>query len=87
LEIFGHKVKFIKVKSKLVHFGLINYNIPYSSLEKTVLDFIYLGRYNSLSDREIRNRIIDLIALCSKNKMFKYSENYPRTTRKTLEAL
>ena len=86
-DILGHKVRFIKVSSKLFGFGVIKKNVPYSDPEKTLLDTVYLGRYNGLKESEIRDAATDLLGHCSKDKLISYSERYPKTVRKTMEAL
>ena len=37
-KILGHNIKFTKIKKKLLSFGIIKGNLPYSDKEKTVLD-------------------------------------------------
>lgn len=86
-DILGHKVKFIKISEKLLGFGVIRNNIPYSSPEKTLLDTIYLGRYNRLTESEIIEGTTDLIKHCSKDKLKKYAVNYPMTVRRILEEI
>lgn len=79
IKILGHKIKFVKLKEKLLSFGVHKkHKIRFSDNEKTILDIIYLSRYDGLSDNEIRNRISDLIKHCSKEKVLKYSKKYNR---------
>jgi len=86
-DILGHKVRFIKVSPKLFGFGVLEKNVPYSDPEKTLLDIIYLSRYNGLKESEIRDAVADLPEHCSKDKLISYAEKYPKTVRKTVEAL
>ncbi len=79
IEITGHKLKFIKIRKNLFGFGIKN-NI--ADLERTVLDNIYLGKYNGLSDAEIKNRVVDLIKYCKKEKLAAYAKNYSKTVIK-----
>lgn len=76
-EILGHKVKFVKIKTNLCTFGIkTNKEIRYSDVEKTVLDMIYLSRYDGLNELEVKNKIKDILKHCSKKKLIKYSKKY-----------
>ena len=86
-DILGHKVRFIKISPKLFGFGVTGKNIPYSDPEKTLLDTVYLGRYNGLKESEIMDATADLLEHCSKDKLISYSKKYPKTVRKIVEAL
>jgi len=86
-DILGHKVRFIKISPKLFGFGVIRKNVPYSDPEKTLLDTVYLGRYNSMKESEINDATADILEHCSKNKLISYVEKYPKTVRKTVEGL
>jgi len=79
IEILGHKVHFIKIKKKLTEFGIKNNEVSYSDIEKTILDIIYLGVYNGLSDSDIKNKIVDYADKCDNNKVIRYSKNYPKS--------
>ncbi|MBU1199299.1 MAG: hypothetical protein KKF46_00170 [Nanoarchaeota archaeon] len=77
IAILGHKVRFIKLKENLFSFGIKNHNkMRISDNEKTLLDTIYLARYDGLSDKEIKNKIAGMIRYCSKEKLFKYAKEY-----------
>lgn len=86
-SILGHKIKFIKLKSSLVNFGIVKKNIPYSDVEKTILDMIYLFRYKGLNEKEIKNKIEPYLKSCSKNKLIKYSKKYNETIKKFIGEL
>ncbi len=86
-NIMGRKVRFVKLNKKLLEFGVIKNRFNYSDAEKTVLDFIYLGKYNRNPDESIRNKVADYIGNCKKPKLRKYSENYPKTVGKLVEEL
>ncbi|MFH1055391.1 MAG: hypothetical protein V1744_04785 [Candidatus Altiarchaeota archaeon] len=86
-DILGHKVRFIKVSTKLFGFGVIGKSVPYSDPEKTLLDTVYLGRYNGLKEPEIKDAAADLLEHCSKDRLISYAEKYPKTVMKTVEAL
>lgn len=79
VEILGHKVKFFKIKKELVNFGIKKGAVPYSDIEKTILDIVYIGIYNSLSIVEIKNRIVEYLAICNKVRLINYSKDYPKT--------
>lgn len=79
IEILGHKVRFFKIKRELTLFGINKNSIPYSDIEKTILDIIYFGIYNGLSTFEIKNRIINILKICNKNKLFNYCKYYPKS--------
>ncbi len=69
ISILNHKVKFVKLTHRLTSFGIIRSKIPYSNPEKTILDLIYLGKYN-------KTELRDIIDNLSKNKLLKYSREY-----------
>lgn len=82
IVILGHKIRFIKLKKSIFGFGIIKYNkIFFSENEKTLLDFIYLSKYGGYTNKEIKNRISDLVKHCSKNKLARYSEKYNKTIK------
>jgi len=80
--ILGYKIKFIKINHKLMPFGIINKNLPYSDAEKTMLDFIYLKEHGNV--KLIPEEIFEK---CSKNKLLKYSKNYDKRTIKRLKEI
>ncbi len=86
-NIMGRKVRFVKLNKTLFGFGVIKNKFNYSDAEKTVLDLIYLGKYNRNTDEGIRNKVIDYIGSCNKPKLRKYSENYPKTVGNLVEEL
>ncbi len=84
IEILGTKIKFVKISKNLFAFGLIGKDFKHSDIEKTLLDIIYLGKYNNYSEEEIRNKIVSLLKNCEKSKLMKYAEHYPKTASKLL---
>jgi hypothetical protein len=86
-EILGHKVKFFKFSKKLFGFGTKEEDIKYSDPEKTVLDMIYLSRYNSMSETETEGRVADTLKHCSKEKLETYSKKYPKSVAKFLKKI
>jgi len=88
MEIMGHDVKFHRVSSKLLKFGIFKRrNIRYSDPEKTILDFMYIWRYNGVSKKRIIMDIGDYAENVSKGKLRKYVKHYPRTVKETLEGV
>lgn len=79
IKIFGHNVRFIKLKKSLFSFGIIKKELNFSNPEKTLLDIVYLSKYEGLNDREIKMRVADLIEYCSKDKLLKYSIKYKKS--------
>jgi len=87
VEIAGHRFKFVKIKPSLF-FGIKEKGkLRYSDLEKTILDFIYLWRYRGVPEEKIILDISELVNEASRDKLYKYSEKYPRTVRRTLEMI
>lgn len=82
IMILGHKIRFIKLKKGLFKFGIKKNNIPFSDVEKTILDIVYLSKYDGLSDNEIKGKIADLLKHSSKSKLLRYSKKYNRTVHK-----
>lgn len=84
MKILGHKIKFIKLKKNLFKFG-IKKNV--SEIEKTVLDIVYLSKYRRLSDKEIKNKVTELLKHCSKEKILKYSKSYNKSVSTFMEEI
>ena len=74
INILGHKIKFVKISSKLFYFGIKKDKLPYSDPEKTMLDLLYLKKYNKTEFLELSKRL-------SKNKILKYAEYYNKKVR------
>lgn len=87
IKILGHKIRFIKLKRGLFDFGIIKDKILRSDVEKTILDIIYLSKYNGLSDNEIKNKIANLLKFSSKSVLLKYSKKYNETIYKFVGGL
>ncbi len=77
VTILGERVQFVKLKESLLGFGVVKRGeIQYSDLEKTLLDFIYLKRYNK---RLNANAVVREYAASAKaEKLIEYSRAYPR---------
>lgn len=84
IKIMNYKIKFIKINPKLI-FGIkLENQIKFSDVEKTMLDFIYLGRYGDLNDTEIYNKIKELSKKCLREKIKKYIKKYPKSVKEFL---
>jgi len=86
IKVMGEKVKFIKLRSKLFGFGIIiEGNIKFSSIEKTLLDFIYVSKYRSVRDERIISVIEDYSKTVKADKIKAYLKFYPKTVGKVVE--
>ncbi|MHB1868582.1 MAG: type IV toxin-antitoxin system AbiEi family antitoxin domain-containing protein [Nitrososphaerales archaeon] len=80
IKIAGHGFKFVKLSNSLFNFGVITNNgTRYSDPEKTILDFIYVWRYNGVPEYKILADISEWSKGTSKSKLSKYAKNYPST--------
>ena len=70
IAIAGYKFKFSKLSSSLLGFGIRNAEngVKYSDPEKTILDFIYLWKYNGNPEEKWTNKI----------GHFSHCQGYPR---------
>ena len=59
--------------------------LRYSDPEKTVLDFIYIWRYNGVPEEKIISDISDWAKKISKERLRKYAREYPTTVAKTVK--
>jgi hypothetical protein len=88
IEIVGYNFKFYKVSSNLVKFGITKEGeIRYSDPEKTILDFLYIKRYNGVPEEKIIMDVVEYKDYISKVKILNYVKYYPKTVGKTLERL
>ena len=87
VNILGHKIRFVKLKEGLFNFGIKSRGISYSDVEKTILDMIYLSKYDGLSDEEIKSKVSEWLKFCSRNKLLRYSKLYNRAVYKFVEDL
>jgi predicted transcriptional regulator of viral defense system len=81
INIAGYKFKFTRLSPSLVSFGINKKDviIRYSDPEKTVLDFIYIWRYNGVPDDKIVLDISEWAKQGSKEKLMSYAKKYPKT--------
>jgi len=89
ITIDGYKFKFRKIKTELFGFGIIDDDkgLRFSDPEKTILDFIYIWRYNGVTEEKIILDISEWMENISSDKIKEYAKHYPKTTEKTLKRL
>ncbi len=87
MEISGYKFKFHKLKPSVFRFGVIKDTVRYSNPEKTILDFIYVWRYNSVPKERIIMDLTDYTKDLSKEKIIDYAKNYSKSVRKIAEEM
>jgi predicted transcriptional regulator of viral defense system len=87
IKIAGEKVKFLKLSSKLVDFGVVNESDKrFSDVEKTLLDLIYISRYRSVSEGRIISMIGDYGKRVRNDKVLEYLRFYPKAVEKVVKA-
>jgi hypothetical protein len=88
IEVFGNKIKFIKLKAELFRFGIKkSKHFRYSGVEKTVIDMIYLKRYSGFDDNTIADYILPYIEYCSKEKLKRYAKRYNKKIKVFVDSL
>jgi predicted transcriptional regulator of viral defense system len=88
IDIAGYKIKFHRISSKILTFGIITKDtIRFSDPEKTLLDFLYILRYNGVPENKIIMDLSEYAHIISKEKIRTYSKHYPQSVQKTLEGL
>ncbi|MBN1859833.1 MAG: hypothetical protein JW840_00070 [Candidatus Thermoplasmatota archaeon] len=88
MTIAGHSIKVYKLSRDLLTFGVkTQKNYCYSDPEKTILDFLYLWRYNGVPEERIRLDLSEYITNVSKPKLKRYAQYYPQTVRTMVEGL
>jgi predicted transcriptional regulator of viral defense system len=87
INIAGYKFKFIKLSPSLVNFGIMKKDelVRYSDPEKTVLDFIYIWRYNGIPEDKIVIDLAEWAKHASKEKLRNYANKYPKTVTEMVE--
>ena len=83
--IAGYKFKFSRLSPSLLDFGMkkLENGVKYSDPEKTLLDFIYVWRYNGIPGEKIAADIADWAKGVSKEKLRAYAKRYPKTVADT----
>ncbi len=87
MNIDDRKFKFIKLKPSILNFGIIENGFKYSDLEKTILDLIYIWKYNSLSKKKIILNISEYTKDVSEEILKDYSKYYPNTVKEIVGEL
>lgn len=85
INIDSYKFKFIKLKPDLLNFGIIENGFRYSDLEKTILDFIYIWIYNSITRKKILIDVSEYKNNLSENRIRNYVKNYPNSVKEIVE--
>ena len=80
IKIADHEFKFYKLSKSLFDFGITGDKThPHSDPEKTILDFIYVWRYNSVPEARIVADVSEWSEGLSKQKIRRYASMYPTT--------
>ena len=81
ITIAGYKFKFSRLSPSLLGFGTrkAGNGVRYSDPEKTLLDFIYLWRYNGIPEEKIVTDVSGWEKGASKEKLMAYAKKYPKT--------
>lgn len=86
MKIAGYSFKFVKISPSLLNFGIIEKDgIRHSDPEKTILDFMYVWRYNGIPEDKIIADASEWASNVSRDRLKKYAKNYPMTIRKIAE--
>ncbi len=86
--IAGYKFKFSKLSPSLLRFGVSKGDgVRYSDPEKTILDFIYVWRYNGVPNEKIVADVSEWAKNISKEKTKSYTKEYPGTVAEIAERL
>jgi len=87
IKIAGERVKFLKLTSKLVDFGIVDEDSKrFSDVEKTLLDLIYISRYRSLPEGRIISMIEGYREKAQTSKILEYLRFYPKAVEKVVKA-
>jgi predicted transcriptional regulator of viral defense system len=84
-NIAGYKFKFSRLSTSLVGFGIkkTENGLRYSDPEKTILDFIYLWRYNGRPEEKIVADVGTWADDISKERLRAYAKKYSKTVTAT----
>ncbi|MDG6927450.1 MAG: hypothetical protein JRN10_05045 [Nitrososphaerota archaeon] len=86
ITIASHNFRFIKLSPALFDFGVMEKDgLRFSDPEKTILDFIYIWRYNGMPEEKIAADISDWTGSISWTTMEKYAKKYPATVLETVK--
>jgi len=80
IKVGGKKVKFLKLKGRLFGFGIMNKDrMKFSDVEKTLLDIIYVSKYNSVPEERIASTVEEYGKNAKAQKIKAYLKFYPKT--------
>ncbi|MEM3580013.1 MAG: hypothetical protein QXU11_07550 [Thermoproteota archaeon] len=86
IEIAGEKVKFLKLKNKLLSLGVVDRNgTRFSDAEKTLLDFVYIFRYRGLPEEKIILTICEYGRDLDRRKLRAYLRLYPKSVERIVK--
>lgn len=84
VNIAGHKFRFLKIKSDLLAFGIVGKLIRHSDREKTILDIVYISRYNGVPEERIIMDVSEYASGMSERKINEYTRKYPESVRRII---
>ena len=87
ITINGYRFKIVKLKKGLFGFGMNRNKYKYSNMDKTILDLIYIWRYNGKSEEKIIMDISEYRDHIIPDRIIRYSLHYPKSVRTTLEGI
>lgn len=87
ITVLGHGVKFVKLSSRLFGFGIKKRPLPFSDVEKTILDMVHIGRYGGKSMERMEDEAAELCKHISKRKMKEYAKHYSKPVRDFVERI
>jgi predicted transcriptional regulator of viral defense system len=88
VSIAGYSFRFVKLSSRLLGFGVVDEGgIRHSDPEKTILDFVYVWRYNGIPSGKIISDASEWSRGTSRARLLEYARNYPQTVLATIERL
>jgi predicted transcriptional regulator of viral defense system len=85
IKVAGEKVKFLKLSSKLLDFGILTKgSTRFSDVEKTLLDLVYISRYRSVPEGKITSMIEEYEKRVNADKVMEYLKFYPKSVGKVV---
>jgi hypothetical protein len=89
INIAGHIFSFHKLSPSLFDFGINRERPPlrYSDPEKTVLDMVYMRRYNGIPSERIRIEVAEYLGKLDIEVLSDYLAHYPGSVKVTLVGL
>jgi len=88
MAIAGYSFRFVKLSPSLVAFGIVESgSLRHSDPEKTILDFVYIWRYNGLPAEKIIADVSDWASGISPKRLKSHAARYPKTVARIAEAI